>query len=146
MATTPTPPPTNWATVQLVQDSDLTAQESHMPAMAKALRTPEGISAYDGKRQLVKTDIEAWLRRRNMAPDFLVTPSQLTRAAVFLELSYIYSDMANRDESVAAMKAASYLKRYREELDTIALDYVENAPPVETNQPKYRPMIYLSRA
>lgn len=125
---TPTPPPLDWKNVNLATDEDISSQESRMPDAAKQVRSKGGFYAYDGKRDLAKRDIEAYLRRRNTDPNYLTDPTQLNRAAVFLELAYIYRDMANRNDTVSADKAKYYQERYEDEIETVLLDY---SPPSE---------------
>lgn len=114
-----------WTDAALVTDADLTAQESRMPAQAQKIVAETGASAYDGKRALAKRDISSWLQRRKIQTSGIVDPSQFNRAATFLELSYIYRDLAQRNDTVAAQKAEFYYTQFSEEIEGLQFDYQE---------------------
>lgn len=108
----------------LCTDSDLADQDSAMPELGKKItNSTSGRSAYDGKRKLVKRDIGAHLLRLGYQTGGVLTPSQFCRAAVFLELAYIYSDLAKRNDEIAAAKAKTYLAQYDDEIESVKFDY-----------------------
>jgi len=113
----------DWSTIELATDADLSAQESRMPDAAKQTPSKGGFFAYNGKRALAKRDIEAVIRRRGWDPQFLTDPSQLNRAATFLELAYIYRDLSHRSDTVSAEKARYYTELYMGEIETVILSY-----------------------
>jgi hypothetical protein len=131
----------SWSTTDLVTDADLTAQESRMPAQAKRSLSDEGATAYDGKRALVKRDIASWLQRRGMRLTGITDPTQFNRAATLLELSYIYRDMAQRNDTVSSQKADAYYELYSQEIEGLRFDY---AAPAETDT-TVRPLALLWR-
>lgn len=131
-----------WSEATLTTDADLTAQESRMPAQARKLVSETGASAYDGKRALAKRDIESWLQRRKIQFSGISDPAQFNRAATFLELSYIYRDMAQRNDTVAAQKAEFYYQAFSEEIEGLRFDY---SSPAEADT-KTRPLPVMWRA
>jgi len=108
-------------------DADLTMQESRMPALGKKISAiGTGSTAYDGKRALAKRDIGQWLFRRGYALSGIRDLTQFNRAAVYLELSYIYRDLATRNDEISADKAAYYLTQFGTEIESISIIY---SPP-----------------
>jgi len=111
----------------LISDADLTMQESRMPALGKKISAiGTGSTAYDGKRALAKRDIGQWLFRRGYALSGIRDLTQFNRAAVYLELSYIYRDLATRNDEISADKAAYYLTQFGTEIESISIIY---SPP-----------------
>jgi hypothetical protein len=117
----------------LCSDADLSAQESRMPDAARAVRTPSGNTAYDGKIDLAKELIGKKLRKLRVFPDALTDPSQLKRAAVYKSLELCFRDMASRNDSVSWDKAKHYCGLFEDEMDTLQLDY-DNALVPESKQ------------
>lgn len=133
-----------WADVVLVTDDDLTALEPDMPAIARSMVGDSGISAYDGKRSVAKRRIEDWIRGRGYDPDGLTRPSQLTDAAVNLELSLIYQAMVGRGESINVDKSAFYYNQFTGLMRDITVEYV--APATTNTVPEARLPIRFLRA
>jgi len=111
-----------WSTATLATDQDLSQYEPEMPQAAQA-PGKSGLSPYDGKRALAKRDIESALRRRGLHPDGVETPSQLTHAAVCLELAYIYRALGRKLDSVDIEKANYYQQAFDREIESVVLDY-----------------------
>jgi len=132
-----------WTEIVLATDEDLRNQESRMPEAARQTLSKGGFYAYDGKRDLAKADIGNYLRRRGTDPNYLLDPSQLNRAAVFLELAYIYRDLANRNDTVSAEKARVYQQFYDYEIENLFLD--SDAPAGSGPTTTIRPMIPMRR-
>jgi hypothetical protein len=130
-----------WDDAALCTDADLTSQESRMPEIAQKGKSENGASAYDGKRALVKRDLESWMERRGVNPDALKRPAQLNRAAVFLELAYIYRDLAQRNDTVAAGKADYYQERFDEEIGGVRLAIDAITPEAEQTV-RVRPLMW----
>lgn len=113
-----------WSEVILVTDDDLTAVESTMPEIARqqrnGVRTP-----LDSKRALAKDQIARELKRRGYDTAGLLTPEEdLKQAAVYLELSMIYQDMAGlKGDAVSFDKSAQYRKLWEEERDGLSVSY-----------------------
>jgi len=132
-----------WTDATLCTDSDLTTYESRMPEAAKKVAGGSGQSAYDGKRAVAKDEIGARLERRGTDPDGLTRPAQLRRCAIFLELALIFRDMAQRNDNIAADKAAYYDTRADDELDGLALEWTD---PGEAAVPTRRAHIWMRRS
>lgn len=123
----------------LCTDADLTLQESRMPALAKktlAIGTMK--SAYDGKRAIAKRDLGQWIYRRGYELSGLLDLTEFNRSAVFLELSYIYRDMATRNDEISADKAAYYLSAFNTEIENVRFDY--QPPQSSISQFQQRPV------
>lgn len=131
-----------WDDAVLCTDAALTEQESRMPELAQRTRAESGATAYDGKRRLVKLDIESWLERRGVYPDALRRPAQLNRAACFLELAYIYRDLAARNDNIAAQKADYYQARFVEEIEGVRLSVNETEAPETETVVRTRPVMW----
>lgn len=116
-----------WADAILATDDDLSRWESRMPALALQVQAINGNTAYDGKRALAKDRIGSILRNRSMILDGIQDPTQLTSAAALLELSFIFQDMAWRDDALSADKARYYYDLFEQEMNNLYLDYVEPA-------------------
>jgi hypothetical protein len=127
--------PMAWNDQDLCTDADLTAQESVMPDLAKRNRKSTNATSYDGKRALVKRDIASWLRRNNYFTDALADPTEFNRAAVFLELAYIYADMGSSGDSIATAKAASYREMYEYELEGLQISYDRSVSVPDEKEP-----------
>ena len=132
-----------WTAATLVTDADLTAQESRMPDQAQRVVADSGGTAYDGKRGLVKADLTSWIKRRGLSAAGVLDPTEFNRAATFLELSYIYRDMAQRNDVVASGKSDFYHARYVEEIEGLDFDY---EAPTATATTHVRPLAYLWRS
>ena len=134
--------PSVWDSAVLATDQDLSDQDSNMPDLGKKVVRAAGRTAYDGKRSLVKRDIGSWLIRHDYSLAGILTPSQLTRAAVFLELAYIYTDMAQGKDTISQEKADQYYELYERELEGLPLDYQEPAssdiPTTKTQLTRWR--------
>jgi hypothetical protein len=130
----------------LATDADLTQQDSVMPALAQRVVDSEtGKDAYDGKRALAKRDIASWLWKREFDPAGVKFPWDFNRAATFLELAYIYSDMSRRNEGIANEKAALYRRLYEEEIESVKFQYEPPMVP-EQKPPDVRTTACLWRA
>lgn len=132
-----------WTEAALCVDADLTAYESRMPEAAKKVRGDSNASAYDGKRLLAKEEIEVRLEGRGIDVDGILRPAQFRRAAVFCELAMIYRDLAQRNDNVAGEKALYYEQRFDNEMERIAVEYVD---PGDTKPPVVRPQIWMRRS
>ena len=99
----------------LATDSDLTAWESKMPALAQKA------TCYTGKRQLAKTFLAKQLIKRGVDMAALTNPAQLKDAAVFKELELMFRDMAEKNESIATTKADHYARLFDDELELVVL-------------------------
>lgn len=130
-----------WSALTLAQDSDLSMYEPEMPTAAM-VDGKSGQSAYDGKRTLAKRDIANALKRRGLDPDGIQTASQLTHAAVCLELAYIYRALGRKLDSVDIEKANYYQQAYENEIETVLLDYVD---PGATETDQARPTVVFAR-
>jgi hypothetical protein len=121
-------------------DNDLTLQESRMPALAKKTVAigMGGASAYTGKRELAKRDLGQWIYRRGYELSGLLDLTEFNRSAVFLELSYIYRDLATRNDEISAEKAAYYLSQYGAEIESVRFDY--QPPQSSVSQFQQRPV------
>ena len=130
-----------WSALTLATDADLSKYEPEMP---DAAMTPgkSGASAYASKRELAKRDIESALRRRGLDPDGVQTASQLTHAAVCLELAYIYRALGRKLDSVDIEKANYYQSTYEQEIESVVLDY-EDPGTDEGSQAK--PVVIFAR-
>jgi hypothetical protein len=127
-----------WTALTLAQDSDLSKYEPEMPNAAQTVGK-SGQSAYASKRELAKRDIAAALTRRGLDPDGVQTASQLTHAAVCLELAYIYRALGRKLDSVDIEKANYYQATYEEEIEHVVLDY-EDPGTVEVPQARPAPI------
>lgn len=123
-----------WDSAILCTDADLTDQESRMPELGKKVVAESGKTAYDGKRLLAKRDIAAFLKRTSYHTAGLTDPTQFNRAAVFLELAYIYRDLAVRNDTISKDKSDDYLLMYKEEIESLQIDYAD--PGVEDTSEK----------
>lgn len=129
----------------LACDGDLTDQDSAIIGLAKKIIDPvSGKSAYDGKRGLVKRDIATWLERREYSPAGVTYPWQFNRAAVLLELAYIYGDLARRNEGIANEKSELYTRMYQEEIES--LEFAYTAPATTSNSTFIRTTAIMWRA
>jgi hypothetical protein len=134
-----------WADAVLATDADLTKWESRMPDAAKKITAPNGKTAYDGKREIAKSRIESILRSRGMDPDGVQDPTQLSDIASVLELSFIFADMAWRDDTNAADKSAYYRSLFDEEMGHLYLDYIEPTVPTDTSRTRAFKCVPVSR-
>lgn len=121
----------------LCTDDDMAQQESRMPALGQKVQGGGGRTAYTGKRALAKKDITNWLFRRGYQPVGVANPEMFNRAAVFLELSYIYRDMANRNDQISSDKADHYRAEYESEIENLQFAYVQ---PLNVEENKIRPV------
>ncbi len=113
---------TTWDTAILASDANLTQFERRMPQMAMSIKGPAGASAYDGKRQAAKDQIRRDLRTAKVFVKDLTNFAELWRAATFLELSLIYFDMADRNDTLSFEKASFYRDEYKREFNQLVLD------------------------
>lgn len=135
-----------WTAATLCTDADLTAYETRQPDAAKKVRGDSGDSAYDGKRALAKEEIASRLETRGINPDGLLRPAQLKRVAVFFELSLIFRDLAQRNDTVTAEKSAYYEGRAIEELDRISAQGLEYEKPTTTPVATVRMSVWMRRS
>jgi len=121
--------PSAWDAATLATDDDLTEQESRMPELAMKVVGEGGKSAYDGKRALAKRDIGTKLRKLGYHTDGITGPAQFNRCAVFLELAYVYRDLAVRNDKVSGEKADFYLEAFNDEFKGLVFDYDPSLAP-----------------
>lgn len=135
-----------WVDVVLTTDADLKKWESRMPELGQLPAGPGAERPYDGKRALVKSRITTALRRRDMNPDGLLRPvEELGDLAAWLELSFIFRDMAKQEGSLYAEKADYYMRLYQNEWDGIALTYEEPSSGDEPEASRSFGTISISR-
>lgn len=121
-----------WTAAVLVTDADLTQYESRMPTLAKRTRADGANNSYDGKRALAKLELGQRLKRTGVDPEQLADPSELRLAAIFLELSLMYQDMAALEDTGNAQKADYYGRRFDHELNGIQLTLLPTPPAATT--------------
>lgn len=115
-----------WTELILAIDADLTAQESRMPELSKAIKRPGSLSTpYEGKRSLSKRDIGTRLVRMGVTLDAITSEqaTALNQAATFKELALIFHDMADRNDTVSADKARKYESLYDDAWQDIVIAF-----------------------
>jgi hypothetical protein len=122
-----------WDDTELTVDAELTRFDRRMPQLAQSIKGPSGASAYDGKRQAAKDQLRRDLRSSEVLVADLQDLTQLQRAATFLELSLIYRDMADRNDTISSENASYYLDEYKSELNQLSLDLVDGTTDVTPN-------------
>ena len=112
-----------WSTAILAVDADLTKYERKMPDLATSFRGVNGSNAYDGKRELAKRDLATRLVRMGLVLDDLTESNitSLNQTAVYRELSLIFYDLADRNDTLSMDKAKRYEKLYEESWTDVAL-------------------------
>lgn len=141
-----------WINLVLTTDGDIRAVERKMPELAMRFKGESGASAYDGKRDLCKTDF--FYRLKRMGIDFSTIPvpdrdkypswneaswtaaeteagkqpgyfspyTVLNNAAVFHELELIYRDLSDRNDTVSTDKANLYADRYEKAWQDVVME------------------------
>lgn len=112
-----------WSTAVLATDADLTKYERKMPDLAVSFRGVSGSNAYDGKRELAKRDIGTRLVRMGLVLDDLTSGNitTLNQTAVYRELSLIFYDLADRNDTLSMDKAKRYESLYEESWADVAI-------------------------
>jgi len=113
---------TAWDDAILATDDNLTQFERRMPQLAMSITGPSGSTAYAGKRSAAKDQLRRDLRTSKIFVKDLTDFAELTRAATFLELSLIFFDMADRNDTVSFGKASFYRDEYKKEFSQLVLD------------------------